>query len=91
MAVANSVILWLLLSGIGSLLAWSVLRRRGLVWLAVVNVVAAFVIYNVVLPSGTDIRVDLLLTVPLLIVVLIRAAFELRRKPALTKGKDESP
>jgi hypothetical protein len=85
MALANNVILWLMLSGIGSLVAWSALRRRGLVWLAVVNTVASFVISNVVMPSGTDIRVDLLLTVPLLFVVLIRAAVERLRQRAPTK------
>lgn len=80
MALANGLIVWLLLSGIGSLIAWPHLRRHRLMWLAVFNVVAAFLIYNLVLPVDTNIRIDLFLTVPVLLIVIIRAARD--RRPA---------
>lgn len=80
MALANIIIVWLLLSGIGSLVMWADLRRRRLVWWAAANVVAAFLIYHAALPAGTDIRVDLFLTVPVLLMVVVRAIRE--RPPA---------
>jgi hypothetical protein len=80
MVLANIIIVWLLLSGIGSLVMWAGVRRRKLVWWAAGNVVAAFLIYNAVLPAGTNIRVDLFLTVPVLLIVVVKAIRE--RRPA---------
>jgi len=78
MTVANILLGWLLLSGLATLIAWPVLRRRRRVGLAVVHVVVMFIAYNLAMPPYMDIRVDLLLTVPLVLVIIVLGVVHLR-------------
>jgi hypothetical protein len=79
MSIPDAVILWLLLSGVGTLIAWPRISRHPLLArLAAANAVGSLLLYNALLPAGTDIRVDLFLTVPLVVAVLVLA---LKAKP----------
>jgi peptidoglycan/LPS O-acetylase OafA/YrhL len=85
---ANGIIGWLLLSGAGSLCAWKTLRRRGLVGLAALNAIACFIAYNALLPSRMNIRVDLLLTIPLVLAIVVLAIRHRRPPPTDQDGAD---
>jgi hypothetical protein len=71
--LANGIIGWLLLSGAGSLLAWKAIRRRGLAGFAALNAIGCFIAYNAMLPSRMNIRVDLPLTIPLVLAIVVLA------------------
>jgi hypothetical protein len=70
MAVAHALAWWLLLTGVGSLIAWKHIARRRLVGLAVGNTICTFIAYNLILPSSADIRADLFLTGPVVLVII---------------------
>lgn len=85
--MATALLLWLLLSGVASLVAWPSVRRRGWAGYAVANAVVVFIAYNVAMPRNIDIRVDWLLTVPLVLVLLILGIAHQRRAPAETSSQ----
>jgi hypothetical protein len=68
--VGNLLLCWLLLTGIGTLVVRKDIEHRGLVLLAVLHALVVFVAYNLALSPYADIRVDLLLTVPLVLVII---------------------
>jgi peptidoglycan/LPS O-acetylase OafA/YrhL len=88
--MATALLLWLLVSGLATLVAWSSLRRRGWIGYAVANAVVVFIAYNVAMPRNMDIRVDLLLTVPLVMVILILGIAHLQRMRASSSDHDPS-
>ncbi|HEX3133824.1 MAG TPA: hypothetical protein VHX44_09620 [Planctomycetota bacterium] len=62
---------WFVITGLASIVAWSAMQRRHLVGMAVINAVGTFAAYNVLMPAGMDIRVDLMLTIPMLVIIVV--------------------
>ena len=71
--LADILLCWLVLSGLVTVLAWADVRKRRLVPAMVANAIGFFAAYNVAMPSDMNIRVDLFLTVPLVLVIIVLA------------------
>jgi peptidoglycan/LPS O-acetylase OafA/YrhL len=88
--MATVLLVWLLISGVATLAAWPTVRRRGWVGWAVANALFFFIAYNVAMPRYMDIRVDWLLTVPLMMVILVLGIVHLLRRRAEASGQSPS-
>jgi peptidoglycan/LPS O-acetylase OafA/YrhL len=88
--MSTVLLLWLLISGVASLVARPSVRRRGWVGWAVANAVMVFIAYNAAMPRNMNIRVDLLVTVPLVLVVLMLGIVHLRRMQNEASGHSPS-
>ena len=80
MSAGECAAAWLIASGLASLIIWPIIGRTpGWVIACMANALVSFVFSNV-LPAGMNIRVDLLVTVPLTIVILMAGVVNLVRR-----------